>query len=157
MARKPEIQYIGQFYVYGSEAKKVEPAQKPKKAKTTLPEAKPQVVREIALDPVAICGVLVAAMMIISMILGAVHIQDAWDQYEGARHYLTGVRVEHTALTHQYSSSYNLEEIRTMAETMGLVPVEQLQTIQLQVTIPEPEPEPTIWDDIRWFLEGLFP
>ena len=28
MARKPEIQYVGQFYVYGSEAKAVAPKKK---------------------------------------------------------------------------------------------------------------------------------
>ena len=155
MARKPEIQYIGQFYVYGSEAKKVEPVQKQKKAKT-LPEAKPQVIREVALDPVAICGVLVAAAMVVVMILGAVHIQNSWDRYESARHYLTQVRVEHTALTHDYKSSYNVEEIRTVAQTMGLVPVEELTVIPMKVTVPAPKTEPTLWEDIRWFLEGLF-
>ena len=157
MARKPEIQYIGQFYVYGSEAQKVALEQKQKKAKTKLPEAMPQTTRVICLDPVAICGVLVAVMMICTMILGAVHIQDAWDRYENARHYLTAVRVENAALTHEYTSSFDVEEIRVVATTMGLVPVEELETVTLHVNVPEPKKEPTLWEDIRWFMEGLFP
>ena len=34
MAAKPEIQYVGQFYIYGSEAKKLEPKRQEKKKNT---------------------------------------------------------------------------------------------------------------------------
>ena len=39
---------------------------------------------------------------------------------------------------------------------MGMIPVAEAKTIPVSVTIPVPEPEPTLWDDIVWFLEGLF-
>ena len=39
MERKPEIQYVGQFYVYGSEARQLE-EKKRRQAKTSLPMAR---------------------------------------------------------------------------------------------------------------------
>ena len=42
MVQKPKIQYIGQFYVHGSEAKKLELLEQKKKARTKLPLARLQ-------------------------------------------------------------------------------------------------------------------
>ena len=41
MVQKPKIQYVGQFYVHGSEARKLELQQEKKKAKTSLPAVRP--------------------------------------------------------------------------------------------------------------------
>jgi len=56
----------------------------------------------------------------------------------------------------EFRSSYDIEKIRTVAETMGLIPIAEAQTIAITVTLPEPEAEPTLWEDIVWFMEGLF-
>ena len=47
MIHKPEIQYIGQFYVYGSEARQLE-HKKQRKPKTKLPMARVRKVEKIS-------------------------------------------------------------------------------------------------------------
>ena len=64
MERKPDIQYIGQFYVYGSEAKQLEEQSEQKKRKIRLPLLKAEKIYRIQVDPVAICAILTAAVML---------------------------------------------------------------------------------------------
>ena len=64
MTEKPKIQYIGQFYVPGSEAQVLAPKKKKKKAKTKLPIAKQEQVKAIYIDPVALIGITVAVGML---------------------------------------------------------------------------------------------
>ena len=59
-------------------------------------------------------------------------------------------------LTQQYTSGYDLEDIGTTARSLGMIPVEQAQTISIRVQVPVREPEPTFIDNIVWFLSGLF-
>ena len=156
MPRKPEIQYIGQFYVHGSEAKKVEVQQTPRKTKAQLPKQQVRQVRQISVDPVAICGMAVAVILAVVMIFGASQIGDAWEGYETMAGYASDLRYENIRLTRQYRGMYDLEDIRVAAETLGMIPVEQAQTMALTVTMPVPDPEPTLWEQVSWFLKGLF-
>ena len=156
MPRKPEIQYIGQFYVHGSEAKKVEVQQTPRKTKAQLPKQQVRQVRQISVDPVAICGMAVAVILAVVMIFGASQIGDAWEGYETMAGYASDLRYENICLTRQYRGMYDLEDIRVAAETLGMIPVEQAQTMALTVTMPVPDPEPTLWEQVSWFLKGLF-
>ena len=156
MPRKPEIQYIGQFYVHGSEAKKVEVQQLPKKAKAQRPQQQMQPVKQISLDPVAICGVAVAVILAVVMIFGAAQIGDAWDDYEVMAGYASHLRYENIRLTREYRSKYDLETVKTAALNLGMIPVEEAKTMALTVTMPVAEPEPTLWEDITWFVKGLF-
>ena len=156
MARKPDIQYIGQFYVHGSEAKKVEVQQTPRKTKAQLPKQQVRQVRQISVDPVAICGMAVAVILAVVMIFGASQIGDAWEGYETMAGYASDLRYENIRLTRQYRGMYDLEDIRVAAETLGMIPVEQAQTMALTVTMPVPDPEPTLWEQVSWFLKGLF-
>ena len=156
MPRKPEIQYIGQFYVHGSEAKKVEVLQTPKKQKQQLPKQQIQQVKQISLDPVAICGMAVAVIMAVVLVFGAVQIGQAWDSYEQMSGYASDLRYENIRLTREYRSMYDLETIETAALSMGMIPKAEAQTMTLKVTMPVAEPEPTVWDNITWFVKGLF-
>lgn len=156
MPRKPEIQYVGQFYVHGSEAKKVEVQQTPKKNKAQLPGQQVRQVKQISLDPVAICGMAVAVIMAVVLVFGAAQIGDAWDEYEVMAGYASDLRYENIRLTRQYQSKYNPEDIRIAALNLGMIPVEEAKTVALTVTMPVAEPEPTLWEDITWFLKGLF-
>ena len=73
MAKKPEIQYVGQFYVYGSEAQVVAPK---KKAQFRLPKPKLELekIEKIYVDPVALLGLAVAVVMLVCMVVGACQI-----------------------------------------------------------------------------------
>ena len=158
MALKPEIQYIGQFYVHGSEAKAVEiqQEQEPKKSEYKLPLHHFQKVQKIHVDPLAICSIVLAVVLMVGMVAGTLQIQSAWEELDAANRYVYNLEAIHRQRVSEYRSSYDLEEIRTVAETMGMIPVAEAKTMELTVTIPEPEAEPTVWDDIVWFMEGLF-
>lgn len=155
MIQKPKIQYVGQFYVYGSEAQKLE-AQKRKKAKTRLPAARMEKADKIRLDPVALVAITVAVVMLIVMALGLVQLYSDWTEYQAMSVYVSKLNRENAALTREYRDSYDLEEIRIKAVGQGLVPESQVPVRVIQVTEPESEPELTWLDNLVWFFQGLF-
>ena len=156
MIQKPEIQYIGQFYVPGSEAKVLAPKRKKKKAKTKLPVARQEQQKIICIDPVALAGIAAAVVLLTVMVLGALQLRDDWNQYETMSRYVSQLNYENAQLEQTYRAGYDLEDIRDKALAIGMVPVEELETRSVTVTISQREPEPTLWDDIVWFFSGLF-
>ncbi|MEF2836698.1 MAG: hypothetical protein U0N82_03130 [Oscillospiraceae bacterium] len=156
MNQKPKIQYVGQFYVHGSEARKLQLEQEKRQTKTKLPLAKIQAIEKIYVDPVALAGIAVAVLMLVTMVLGAIQLKRDWDQYEQVAAYVSELKKENARMSHLYRSSYDLEDIKTKAVSMGLVPKSELQTMSVTVTLPEPEVEPTRMEEIKFFLEGLF-
>ena len=156
MAQKPEIQYVGQFYVHGSEARKLAQKNEQKKAKTELPLHRFERVRKVYVDPLAIGSILMAAVLLVTMVMGALSLQTAWQDLGTARQYVYELENRNSILTAQYRAGYDLEEVRSAALALGMIPMEEAQTMQLRVTVPEVEPETTWVDDLVWFVEGLF-
>lgn len=156
MAQKPEIQYIGQFYVHGSEAKKLAPQNEQKKAKTELPQHRFERIRKVHVDVLALSSILVAAVLMITMVAGTLSLQTAWQELHVAQEYVYELESRNATLAAAYRSGYDLEEVRSAATALGMIPVEEAQVVSLQVTVPEVQPESTLLDDIVWFLEGLF-
>ena len=156
MNQKPKIQYVGQFYVHGSEARQLQLQEQKRQAKTKLPHARVQTIEKIYVDPVALAGILVSVVMLVTMVLGAVQIKRDWDQYEQVSAYVSELKKENARKNHAYHLSYDLEDIKSKALAMGLVPKSELQTMAVTVTVPEKEPELTRTEEIRLFLEGLF-
>ena len=155
MVQKPKIQYVGQFYVHGSEARALE-LEQPKKTKTKLPLAKLEKIETIYIDPVAVAGIAVAVIMLITMVIGAVQIYEDWQEYEVVAQYVSELHRENARLTHAYRSSYDLEEIEMKALALGMVPKSELEKITVTVTLPVPEPELTLEDEILRFWHGLW-
>lgn len=145
MIQKPKIQYVGQFYVHGSEARALELEEQKKQPKTKLPLAKLETIEKIYVDPVALAGIAVAVVMLVVMILGAVQLQNDWMEYQRMADYVTDLKTENAQLTHIYRGGYNLEDIEMKALAMGLVPKSELKTIAITVTVPEAQPVLT-WD-----------
>ena len=156
MNQKPKIQYVGQFYVHGSEARQLQLQEEKRQAKTKLPLARIQQIEKIYVDPVALVGIAVAVVMLVTMIFGAVQIQKDWQQYEQVSSYVSQLKRENARMSHAYRLSYDLEDIKAKALAMGMVPKSEVQTVAVTVTVPEPEPELTRMEEIRFFLEGLF-
>ena len=156
MSQKPKIQYVGQFYIHGSEARQLEQEAKRKQAKSKLPLERLRSVREISLDPVAIGGILVSLVLLAVMIVGALQLKTDWANYRVMDSYVSRLSSQNAKLTEKYRSQYDLDDIRSKAEALGMVPREELQTRSVYVTVPQPEPEPTWWENLQWFLEGLF-
>lgn len=156
MARKPDIQYIGQFYSAGSEARALELKVQPRKARTALPKAQPVKKIQILVDPVALVGIVVAAVMLVLMAVGVCRFSSLCDEHHALQQQISQLHVEQDELEHTYHNSYDLVKIRETALALGMIPASDVQTVSVTVVIPEPEAEPTMWDDIVWFLEGLF-
>ena len=156
MTQKPEIQYVGQFYVYGSEARQAAPKELPRKIRFPLPEKRLQAERMIYVDPVALCAMVVAVVMLVAMAIGALQIRATWYEYNRMERYLISLQKENVTLERTYKDSYDLEEIRASALAMGMVPAEEAPVVPVLVTMPEPPQEETIWQQVCWFVKGLF-
>lgn len=155
MIHKPEIQYIGQFYVYGSEARQLE-QKKQRKPKTKLPLARVRKVEKISVDPVALGGIVVAVALLVVMAVGALQLYRDWNDYNQMSTYVSQLKKENAQLTRTYRASYDLEEVRKRATALGLVPEDEAQTMIIAVTAPTEQPEPTFWEEVTGFLNGLF-
>ena len=156
MSQKPKIQYVGQFYIHGSEARQLELQEKKKRAKSKLPLERLRKVEVVYLDPVAIFGIVTALVMLTVMILGVLQIRDDWEEYRVMSNYVSRLNSENAQLQADYRSQYDLEDIRVKAQALGMVPKSELEVRTVYVTIPQPEPEMTWLEEIQWFLCGLF-
>lgn len=154
MVQKPKIQYVGDFYIHGSEARKLE--EQRRLAKTKLPMARLQQMERVYVDPVAIVGIAVAVFMLVVLVMGAMQLKEDWAQYDRMSDYVSQLKKDNADLRQDYHESYDIEDIKTKAVALGLVPKTEIQTRKVTVTIPEPEPAVRKVDEIRWFLEGLF-
>ena len=156
MSQKPKIQYVGQFYIHGSEARQLELQEKKKQAKSKLPLERLRKIEVVYLDPVAIFGIVTALMMLTVMILGVLQIRDDWKEYRVMSNYVSRLNSENAELQADYRSQYDLEDIRIKAQALGMVPKSDLEVRTVYVTIPQPEPEMTWLEELQWFLSGLF-
>ena len=156
MNQKPKIQYVGQFYVHGSEARALQLQEEKRQAKTKLPLVRMQKIEKIYVDPVALAGIAVAVVMLVTMVLGAVQIKRDWDQYERVSAYVSELKKENARKSHAYRLSYDLEDIKSKALAMGMVPKSELETMTVTVTVPQRVPELTRMEEMKLFLEGLF-
>ena len=156
MNQKPKIQYVGQFYIHGSEARQLELQDKKKQAKGRLPLERLRKAEAIYLDPVAILGIVAALVLLAAMTLGALQILEDWQEYRTMSSYVTWLNSEHAIKTAEYRTKYDLEDIRMKAQALGMVPREELEISHVYVTVPQPELEMTWWEEVQWFFEGLF-
>ena len=156
MNQKPKIQYVGQFYIHGSEARQLELQEKKKHAKSKLPLERLRKVEVIYLDPVAIFGIVTALVLLAVMTVGVLQIRDDWKEYRVMSNYVSRLNSENAELQADYRSQYDLEDIRIKAQALGMVPKSDLEVRTVYVTIPQPEPEMTWLEELQWFLSGLF-
>lgn len=155
MARVNKVQYVN-FYTAGSAAYKYEPAPLPKKKQATLPKMRRKKRIVIHVDPLAAIGACVAVVLLVMMLSSLVQFTAVQKQEAEMAAYVQQLQTENTALQAQYRGSYDLEEIREIALGMGMVPAEQAERVQVQVSTPVVEEEPTAWENFCTFLTGLF-
>ena len=156
MVRKPDIQYVQEFYVHGSEARIIELKPRRRVIRTILPKVAPDKSIRIGVDPVALCGIVVAAVMLILMLVGTVQYVNARNEYQAMSNQVIELQNENVMLRQQYRSSYDLDQVAHMANSLGMIPVEEAQVMYINPVVPVREPEPTVWENIRWFMDGLF-
>ena len=154
MAAKHDIRYV-QYCTDGSSARKLAPAYpgaKPEK----LPKAQKQKKLLIYVDPVAIAGIVVAAMMLLMMVIGIGSYNAAQQQTAQMESYVARLQAENDALTHSYASGYDLEEVEKMALALGMVPQEKVEHVSIEVSVPQIGQKPSPWEQFTTFLAGLF-
>ena len=156
MVRKPDIQYVQEFYVHGSEARVIELKPRRRVIRTILPKVAPDKSIRIGVDAAALCGIVVAAVMLILMLVGTVQYVNARNEYQAMSNQVIELQNENVMLRQQYRSSYDLDQVAHMANSLGMIPVEEAQVMYINPVVPVREPEPTVWENIRWFMDGLF-
>lgn len=156
MVQKPDIQYVTQFYSYGSEAKVLELKPAKKQKKSVLPKAAPQQKIRIMVDPVALGGILIALVLAVVMAVSVSSYLKVCNDYEVMTNYVIELQNVNVQRQQEYASMYDLEDIEAKALALGMVPMEQAEVITIVPVTPEAEAEPTWWENISWFLKGLF-
>ena len=156
MVQKPDIQYVTQFYSYGSEAKVLELKPEKKKKKFTLPKVVPQHKVNIYVDPVAWAAIAVALVMVVLMAVSVNSYLNACTEYEAMTNYVISLQNTNVEKQQEYVTLYDLEDIQEKALALGMVPMSEAEVMTIHPVYPEPEAEAPWWEDISWFLKGLF-
>lgn len=158
MARQPDIMYV-RAYTYGTAARKLEPARTPKRP-GVQPQRQRAVRRDrrkvIRIDPVSLCALAVAAVMLIAMAVGMIELGTIGAQADRMEAYVAELQSENAQLHADYRAGYDLEEVEQKALEMGLVPVEQVEHVTIHVEQPQAEPEQTAWQRFCATLQELF-
>ena len=152
---KNSSRYI-QFYTAGSAAKKVELVDERQWA--PLPEYQLRRRKVVRIDPVAIIGIVVAAFLMATMLLGVNQLSAVRQEAMQMEEYVSQLQAENQELSKKYAAGYDLNLVEKTALNMGMVPAEQANKITIQVQMPEVETvqNESLWDQITTFLTGLF-
>ena len=156
MVRNPDIEYVNRFYVHGSEAKVIEFVPNKPKAKTTLPKAVREKKLCIEVDPLALCGIVVAVVMLVVLSIGLVDFRAAVNENRAMEAQLEEIREEHIMLEYEYHQSYDAAVVEETAQALGMIRAEKAPVVAITVTVPEQTQEYTWWGDFLWSLSCLF-
>lgn len=156
MARKPDIQYI-RFYTDGSAAKQVQEKDRRQKkyalSKAPRHENKPRVIR---IDPLAVGGILISAVMLVLMIAGTVELFSVRNQADQMEQYVAQLYARNIELRSDYESGYDIDEIQRSANALGLVPIAD-KTVTVCVPVQNVRiSQPDVWQRLSQFFQGLF-
>ncbi len=152
MARKPDIQYI-RYYTDGSAARQVE--LKPQRKRSVLPKQRKQKKRVVYIDPLALGGIVVSAVMLVLMAVGCIQLFAAQQQAAAMEQYVSQLHQQHIDLTDTYENGYDLEAVQTRALALGMIPQEQAATVTIQVSQTQAEDAPGFWERLAAFFDGL--
>ena len=157
MAKNTEVRYIN-YYTSGSAAYKLVPLPEKKEKKVSLPKPKNRRNSHIliSVDPIAVVGIVVAAVMVLMIASGIVLLANEQRQTQQMQEYVEWLKRENEQLRDTYTSGYDLEVVEKIALSLGMVPGESIQSEIIYVTVPQVPEEPSVWDNLLTFLTGLF-
>ena len=153
MARRPDVQYV-RYYTDGSAARQLEP--KAPRKKQQLPKVKQQPKQTLYIQPMAIAGVLLSAVMLVMMIAGSVELYHAQQEKTAMQDYVLHLSKENITQRAEYEESLDLETIEKSALALGMIPVAEAKQITISIPATEVVEEPGFWEKTVLFLEGLF-
>ena len=152
MAQRIDVKYIS-AYTDGNAARQLELPQPRKTARKHTARRSKRIV--LYIDPVAILGILVAGVMLVMLAVGMVRLVQARNEMAAMDAYVHSLRQENEALREEYEAGYDIEHVRQTALALGMVPVEEVKRVQIQVQVPQQE-QPGGWERFCTFLAGLF-
>ena len=108
------------------------------------------------IDPVAILGILVSVMMLALLVVGLVQLTTANQEAKQLEQYVHTLEQQNARLQGDFDQALKLEDVQRTADALGLVPVEQVTHITMQVPVTEDSEAPDAWDRFVTFLTALF-
>ncbi len=157
MAMQPDIQYVPFCYVDGSAARKVQRQPQKKATATPAPQRRRAKRKVIAVDPVAICGTVLALVMLVMLLAGFAEYTACRERNRQMQDYVSSLELENAQLQQRYDSNVDMEYVEEVADALGMVPAQNANQIQIQVQLPpEESAQMSVWESITTFLAGLF-
>lgn len=153
MAQKVDVRYVS-FYTGGSAAKKIAPVLPLKTMK--LPQSRRLKRITLHVDPVATGGIIMAAVLMILLVVGVTQLQSARREAAQLAAYVDTLQVENSALHTEFEAGYDLETVEKTALALGMVPVEEVERVSIQVQNVETSVKTGAWERFFTFLAGLF-
>lgn len=153
MAQKVDVRYVS-YYTVGSTAKKIAPVVPLKTMK--LPRIKSRKRITVRIDPVATAGIVMAAVLLVLLAVGVTQLQSARQETAQLAAYVDTLQVENTALRAEFEAGYDLETVEKTALALGMVPMDEVERVSIQVQDVETSGQPGVWERFFTFLAGLF-
>lgn len=154
MAQRRPIEYV-QFYTLGSAAQKLE-VEKQKLPEPVFHGPLPQKKKKIFVDPVALCGMVVAFCMLVTLVVGLFQLRCAQQDRMAMETYVIHLQHVNAERKESYRNSYDLAEVEKTALALGMVPAEQVTHRTIDVTEPAQPERISIWEQFGTFLSGIF-
>lgn len=146
MARPEEIRYI-QYYSVGSAARQPELPQ-PKPRRRQQPKAQPKQAQHTRPGFVALAAPIVVVALVLCMGLCAWQYIDTCREVRQMTDYVSQLQTEQQSLQLEYESKVDLVQVRIVAESMGMVPVEQVRHILIAGPEPAVQTQPGFWQQL---------
>lgn len=154
MAMKAEVRYIN-AYVSGTCVPQQEKMPQ-KKSSAQLPRVRKKQKWLISVDVVALFGLVAAVVLGISMIVSLVQMNNTRQEAQMYKEHALSLQAQNEQLRDTYYANYDAEEVRQIALQMGMVPVEQVKHMEVQVQEPQQTQQPSGWESFWAFLVGMF-
>ncbi len=155
MALQADVRYV-EYRVEGTAARKVEQQTRQTQVTPVYKRRKSEH-KVIAVDPVALAGIVLSVIVLIAMAVGLVQYRHNVRMSRQMSAYVQQLEQENARLEETYKAGYDLDEIRDIALEAGMVPADQMERVT--VSVEEPQEEQTqmsFWDTVTTFLAGIF-
>ena len=90
------------------------------------------------------------------MVVSANSYLDACADYAVMNNHVIELQNFNVEKQQEYAGMYDPDDIREKALALGMIPMEEAEVVFISPVIPEPEPETLWYENISWFLSGLF-
>lgn len=141
MANHADIRYI-QFYTDGSAARKIAPAAPVASKPNTVVRTQKKKRIKIYVDPVAVLGIVVSAIMLLCIFVGISGLEQAEARCVAMEQIVADLTIENARLQDDYEKGYDLQSIGAQARALGMVPQSSVEHISISVA-SEPEAQRT--------------